>query len=750
MSYYEPRLVLNFAPINLSSDTIVAYQSTYDESTFRKLQNDNPNTFFYRDGSTVFAIPLNNSSKVFGDEVILNLRDNYNVFSKLISDTIIQAYAKSNVRFTKLLEPQFIDLSRNLASDLDSGLKGISIYPKYQFEVKKIGKSKRQLGILTDVSTKIELTHPVSEILKEVDVVGLYVETRKVENKGRFNVHWNELQGRIQAVKDAELLLKDYKTNDRLLSNEAYLEPSKVNVKSLISQLFKFNAKRELAKIDQKIFETCGGLGRYKAIISQFEYLNSLGTIHVTDSLDLTVNSKPTEIGNSFIKKEPLDYQFFKRPTFVFDPTRLKTHAFQSGGLIDYGPFDSETFKKKNPRFVVVVPSHLKTEVEAFLNYFKNGEPSKYFTKGFVGKYVLNSLSMDYASFAVDEKNVAESYRKTCLEITQNKTYDLAIIIIEESFRSFTGNSDPYLVAKSVLMSQGIPVQEVEIETIRQSGRPYSLDNIALACYAKLGGTPWTISSPSLANDELVIGLGSATLRQTRLSPTARYVGITAVFGSDGNYLFSNLSKEAEYEDYQPQLTEGLKQVIAEIAERHGWKNNQTLRLIFHQRFKKYNKVDIQAIKNAIEETGYPAEFAFVTIGQQHPFDIFNTNQSSSKNASPKGEFVPERGYFVQNSNNSALLTVIGPGQLVTSKQAFPKPLLVSVHRDSTFDDLQYLTKQVYDFTSLSWRAFNPTNVPVTIQYSDLIAELLGKLRSVKNWNSDILYTKLRDNRWFL
>jgi hypothetical protein len=51
----------------------------------------------------------------------------------------------------------------------------------------------------------------------------------------------------------------------------------------------------------------------------------------------------------------------------------------------------------------------------------------------------------------------------------------------------------------------------------------------------------------------------------------------------------------------------------------------------------------------------------------------------------------------------------------------------------------------------MSWRRPHPSREPVTILYSDLIAGLLGHLRHVKNWNSDIVSSPaLRDKRWFL
>jgi len=80
-----------------------------------------------------------------------------------------------------------------------------------------------------------------------------------------------------------------------------------------------------------------------------------------------------------------------------------------------------------------------------------------------------------------------------------------------------------------------------------------------------------------------------------------------------------------------------------------------------------------------------------------------------------------------------------------------PRPLLLRLHRASTFTDIEYLAGQAFRFTALSWRRFYPSSMPVTILYSDLIASLLGRLRHVRNWNSDILSSAaFRTSRWFL
>ena len=72
------------------------------------------------------------------------------------------------------------------------------------------------------------------------------------------------------------------------------------------------------------------------------------------------------------------------------------------------------------------------------------------------------------------------------------------------------------------------------------------------------------------------------------------------------------------------------------------------------------------------------------------------------------------------------------------------------IHPESSFRDLHYLAQQVGDFSYLSWRSFFPSYLPVTIFYSNLIAEMLDKLERVPNWNILSVNTTLRRRKWFL
>ncbi|MDE2588979.1 MAG: hypothetical protein KGL95_04870, partial [Patescibacteria group bacterium] len=263
--------------------------------------------------------------------------------------------------------------------------------------------------------------------------------------------------------------------------------------------------------------------------------------------------------------------------------------------------------------------------------------------------------------------------------------------------------------------SHGIPVQEIEIETIRQGEQswPFTIDNIALACYVKMGGTPWTISTYEQTHHELIIGMGNAVIQKARGGRSEKFVGITNVFSADGNYLLNNISREIQSENYKEELLESLKSTINEISKSNAWKSGDNVRLIFHQQFKDFRQEDVDAIKEFVSQyKELKIEFCFVRISEDHPYQIYDTNQNGIEQkygSLMKGEYAPQRGVCIEVGPRTILLCVTAPEHLMTPLQGIPKPLQITLHRDSTYQDLNYIAKQVYHFTFLNWRTFNPT-----------------------------------------
>ncbi|HKZ79191.1 MAG TPA: hypothetical protein VJ124_12890, partial [Pyrinomonadaceae bacterium] len=210
------------------------------------------------------------------------------------------------------------------------------------------------------------------------------------------------------------------------------------------------------------------------------------------------------------------------------------------------------------------------------------------------------------------------------------------------------------------------------------------------------------------------------------------------------------------YVEYPDVLRTSTLEILREIKERNGWRPGDTVRIVFHV-YKPLRNIEVADIAAECVKTlngQQNIEFAFLTVSHEHPFVVLDTSQkgiSGGRRSGPlKGVYVPERGTLVQLGRYTRLLCTNGPYLVKRENSPLPEPLLVHLHPQSTFRDLLYLTEQVLKFTSLSWRSTLPARKPVTIYYSELIAELLARLRHVPDWSPAMLNVKLRASRWFL
>ncbi|TDD32032.1 hypothetical protein E1286_44120 [Nonomuraea terrae] len=316
-------------------------------------------------------------------------------------------------------------------------------------------------------------------------------------------------------------------------------------------------------RLDAAVFDLVGAGGRLRHAQDVARVLREKSPLVLSAELGAEVGPPlRDEPGRSRIPSRRFD-----PPTFVFDFSGGKKHRYPDTGLDTFGPFDSEGFSPKTPRVVVVTPRSVQGTVESFLTSFRNGVPGgRVFNQGFTRKYRLTDCTIVLKPFDGDMRDSA-AYRQACLEaVSSTDDIHLAIVVTSERQEDLTGNDSPYLVSKSIFMSQGIPVQEVQVESIQNGDRASVLNSMALACYAKLGGTPYVISAPPRAMaHELVIGIGSSHIRTSRMAEPERVVGITTVFSSDGSYILSHTSREAAYEDYPRELLRALEVCINDI-----------------------------------------------------------------------------------------------------------------------------------------------------------------------------------------
>jgi hypothetical protein len=214
-----------------------------------------------------------------------------------------------------------------------------------------------------------------------------------------------------------------------------------------------------------------------------------------------------------------------------------------------------------------------------------------------------------------------------------------------------------------------------------------------------------------------------------------------------------NLSNAVPFEKYGEAVAEMLAGAIERARTDMNWQKGDEVRLIFHS-FKPMKDLEAQAVKQvAAGLTDFHVEFAFVHVAEDHSTVLFDSANPGSKVWNKdifKGEFVPGRGKYLVLNKRCSLLSLTGPGQIKKPTDGLPYPVLLYLHRESTFTDLDYLTKQVFTFAGHSWRSFDMAGMPVTILYSQWMARLLGKLTALPHFSVDSIPGRLNRLRWFL
>jgi hypothetical protein len=755
----SPLLAVNFLPVTYMADKFPAGMIAFESAEqLTELREDLTGTHVVtRVGDQIACVPLSADAPAVGRQAELDVREDRLIAARLVEAALVRDVLATRYKLRSLKPPIFVNRARDLmqetARDLGIELAGVQVHPQYSLSARATGPTGRP-GIILGIKTRYEISLPASELLRHgVPVLGRYVLVDPDDLNPLLDpVAARRLAGAVEAVTGGQLTLVDAPRDRLVPASDAWLQGRRDVVHDVVHVLAGSAAAKILDRLDSATFSVVGAEGRLSKTRELASWF-SRHQLHLAAGLTATVG---LPVGADEPKRTVVKSLRLHEPKFVFSPGGDKTSPSATRGLAEYGPYDSESFSPKRPSITVVTPSAFKGTVETFVKLFLDGVPRPdvprpgVFDKGFIRKYHLGPCDVSIEAFDSRPDDVA-AYKSACLAALERPTKpDLAFVITSEEQEALRGDESPYLVCKSAFMGQGVPVQDVQIETIRAGNLAYPLDSIALASYAKLGGTPYVIAAAPTMTQELVIGIGSAHVRQATLTDPERVVGITTVFSADGNYLLSNRSREVDYADYPGELLRSLESCIGHVKDRNGWQPDDALRLIFHV-FKPLKDIEARAVKDlAGKLTGEYAkvQFAFLHLSDEHEWMLFDQNSDGYKE---RGRGVPDRGHAVEVSRSEMLVSVAGPREMKLPLQGLPRPLLLKLHRESTFTDLEYLARQVFRFTYMSWRRPYPSKKPVTILYSDLIAELLGNLRHVKNWNADIVSSpSLRDKRWFL
>lgn len=762
-------LSLNGFSVTFESDTIYTQvEQVPDPSTLKEIRSRLGDEWFshWADGRLYCLARVDDPTVTIGDPDWLDLTTHagMKVAASLLSAAIPELFSHYDpVRsrpFAFLAQKQeFVAQAISGWARIPSLLHDFEIRPKYELDPRlvELQNGDLRIALVMDVTTRWVCRADIAQLSAAgVNVIGLHVVRRNPQPDQR------RLVGRIAEMSENQVCLSDAVDGlDSIAISDVQLEGSKETFARCVRALLGGRYRDFNAKIDAAFAQLANGPGLDKALDQMEAHLKKKNPIEVP-------GGHRFRIGDRIRLRDSASYQSIVRlppAKYCFDRAKTQLSDYAWSGLQQFGPFDRDSFPRRSPRILVICPDAVTGRVGQAIKLFRDGIssiPDSRFSSGFAGAFRLvnpDFKTLSIKLFNTPPEGVAGAYR-ACIEdyLARDSEFDAAFTVILEEHSALSDPINPYLVAKAVLLSNGIPVQEAKESTLTKPPQnlQYIFQNISTAMYAKMGGIPWTVDHGETADDELVIGLGTAELSGSRVEKRQRHVGITTVFRGDGNYLLSSLSRECKYDDYPEVLYESTTQVLREIKRRNGWETGDTVRVVFHI-FKPLKNIEVaEIIKRSVDEVGadQSVEFAFLTVSHEHPFSLIDSAQQGITpryaNARPKGVFVPDRGLVVQLGQYTRLLCTNGPRMMKRADLPQPTPLLIHLHKESTYRDFPYLADQVLKFTALSWKSTLPTDRPVTIKYSSLIAELLARLKEIPDWSPALLNTKLKTSKWFL
>jgi hypothetical protein len=282
-------------------------------------------------------------------------------------------------------------------------------------------------------------------------------------------------------------------------------------------------------------------------------------------------------------------------------------------------------------------------------------------------------------------------------------------------------DSQDYFRTKHIFVSSGIPSQVVRLHTLESDSRlQWSTSNIALQCFAKLGGKPWKVRPRHTKC--LIIGIGQSH-REVQLAgkrSIEKYCAYSVLTDSSG--LFEELrvlGRAESSEAYLRQLRKSIEDIVLGHSDRFE-------RFVIHAPYK-IRADELESIQKVLEIMGTKGQKArkqFVVLkinAKNQFFGYSNTNNS----------LVPFESSYVSLARNEFLVWFEGL-QYHNPKvvRRYSRPIHIAFHYSNTKlsmeDRLNYLQDTI-NLSGANWRGFNAKNLPVSIYYAQLISRFTNK-----------------------
>jgi Piwi domain len=276
-----------------------------------------------------------------------------------------------------------------------------------------------------------------------------------------------------------------------------------------------------------------------------------------------------------------------------------------------------------------------------------------------------------------------------------------------------------YFAAKHAFISHGLASQFIDRKrTQDRNALKWSVSNIGLAIFAKMGGVPWRVK-PS-TDRCLVVGIGQAHRFVNRR--VERYIAYSVLTDSTGGYETIKILGNAPSED---QYLEALKTNLRQVLVSH---TDQYDSFVIHVTFNMKRR-EIEAIQALLTELkgaeGSKHEFVAIKFNDKNDFFGFSVDHNSR---------VPYEGTVAPLSKRDYLMWFSG---LSLDDSKAPKKPERPVHLRILYPesqlpeaDLKRVLQDAMNIAGANWRGFTAKSMPISVYYAKIIADYYAHFRA--------------------
>jgi hypothetical protein len=405
---------------------------------------------------------------------------------------------------------------------------------------------------------------------------------------------------------------------------------------------------------------------------------------------------------------------------------------------VNNGPFKQPRYS--NIQMFFIVPREHITNTNDLSTYLRQG----YKIFGGLSKYTNVPITLAPKRFNLAFENI-ENPLPEIEEKLDNEDFSgtkyLAIYLTPiGKHAKVKEQRNVYYKVKEALLKRNISSQCIETDKMitvlksdAEKGKEafaYTLQNIAIAINAKLGGMPWKIAVPEYR--ELIVGVGAFKHTDTNI----QYIG--SAFSFDNTGAFNSF--EYFHKDELKELVGSIESAI--IDYRNTIANLE--RLVIHY-YKDMREDEVEIIEKMLYSIGIDVPVFVVTINKTESEDIVVFDDDFV-------EKMPYSGRYINLGNNTYLLcnNTRYSNNSIRNIEGYPFPVKLKMKCPSdssllTTATINGLIDQVYQFSRIYWKSVKQQNLPVTIKYPEMVAQIAPHFTK-----GSIPSNIGKDNLWFL